>query len=73
MSDFDKTRTTLCQCDRHDPPLFAQCGAKIATGEMFCEWCKNGHVGKLGVLKAVGRTVGHAMRLWARDKFGGGQ
>lgn len=59
----------LCQCDRHDPPLFAACGAKAAPGELFCAWCKSGHPGGLGTLKAIGRTVGKSLKLWARWTF----
>lgn len=58
----------LCQCDRHDPPLFAACGAKAAPGELFCAWCKSGHPGGLDTLQAIGRTIGKSLKLWAKSR-----
>lgn len=70
---WERDDTRLCQCDRHDPPLFAACGAKAAPGELFCAWCKSGHPGGLDTLRCVGRTVGRtvgrSLKLWAQRTF----
>jgi hypothetical protein len=61
--------TARCQCNRHDPPLFALCEAKVAPGETICAWCANGHPQGLGTLQAIGRTIGKSFRLWAQRTF----
>jgi len=59
----------LCRCSDHDPPLFAACGAKVTPGETICAWCEGGHASGLGTLGAIGRTIKHSLRLWARRTF----
>lgn len=59
-----------CECNNHEPPLFAACNAKLAPGEKLCAWCRDGHVRGLGTWKAVGRTIELSLRLWVERTFG---
>jgi hypothetical protein len=63
------TPTLYCACNRHDPPLFAACGAVAMPGEKYCAWCKCGHADPFGTLAAYGRTIKKSLRLWAERKF----
>jgi hypothetical protein len=58
-----------CQCEKHEPPLFAACDAEVAPGETICVWCKGGHAKGLGTLRAISRTIGKSFRMWAERTF----